>query len=112
MLRLGVFACLVGLVATLPALASTDCGDAPQPLSTTLKNVLLVGDSISMPMLGYGNDTRDMMDGLAAVQHNGGWGTGGQAGPTTKALECMDKWTGGLKWYCERFSVDKRRAGT
>ena len=60
------------------------CGNAPAPLSTTLPNVLIIGDSISMPGSGYGPgvETILMQPGIqhndttrgpiASVQHNGG----------------------------------------
>jgi hypothetical protein len=38
----------------LQSAAPLSCGDAPAPLNATLPNVLMIGDSISMPGSGYG----------------------------------------------------------
>jgi len=81
----------------------TECGCYPQPLSTTQPNVLLIGDSISMPVPftpgGYGNNTRWMLEAKnISVQHNGGWGKGGQASNTPKGLSCTNTSTSG-NWF-------------
>ena len=78
----------------------TACGEYPQPLSTTQPNVLLIGDSISMPVPftpgGYGKVARAALENHSiAVQHNGGWGKGGQASNTAKGLLCTNASTHG-----------------
>ena len=56
------------------------CGNPPSPLSKTLPNVLIIGDSISEPGSGYGPGVerllmrpgvpwRNQSGALAAVQH-------------------------------------------
>jgi len=88
------------LAKPTPVDPPTACGFYPEPLSTTQPNVLLIGDSISMPVPftpgGYGAPVHDMLtnEGIAA-QHNGGWGSGGQASNTVKGLECTDSKTQG-----------------
>ena len=85
------------------------CGNPPAPLSTTLPNVLIIGDSISEPGSGYGPGVqqllmrpgvpwRNVSGSLAAVQHNGNTGSN-QAGPTTNGVNCIKSWVGkDYKW--------------
>lgn len=101
-----VLVLIAALISSAEAfVASTDCGSAPEQLSSSLPNVLLIGDSISMGTggkdassdpLGYGWDVQKELQemGLAKVQHNGGWFIGGQAGPSTKGVQCIDAWLG------------------
>jgi hypothetical protein len=89
------------VVASSPAPPpATACGDYPEPLSTTQPNVLLIGDSISMAVPstpgGYGINARTLLAAQnVTVQHNGGWGKGGQASNTVKGLECTNISTAG-----------------
>ena len=99
--------------------AVTGCGVAPSPLSTSVPNVLLIGDSVSMTTSGYGPDARALLektgtaanpedDGpIASVQHCGGWcsldpekGCNEQASSSANGRRCIDFWLGGgaLKW--------------
>ena len=85
------------------------CGNPPAPLSTTLPNVLIIGDSISEPGSGYGPGVEQLLmrpgvpwrngsGPLAAVQHNGNTGSN-QAGPTTNGVNCIKSWVGkDYKW--------------
>jgi len=91
---------------TAPA---NDCGNPPAPLSPSLPNVLIIGDSISMPTSGYGPGVEAILaqprpgqsgyktGPLASVQHNGGTGSN-QAGPTTNGAQCIHTWLGEGKW--------------
>ena len=77
------------LAKPTPVKPPTECGFYPPPLSTTQPNVLIVGDSISMPVPftpgGYGVPVHDMLTNQGVtVAHNGGWGSGGQASNTAK----------------------------
>jgi hypothetical protein len=90
---------IVFLASLVPG-STTACGDYTQPLSTTMPNVLLIGDSISMPIGpspgGYGQYAKDMLANHSIVaQHNGGWGKGGQASNTVKGLLCTNSSTQG-----------------
>lgn len=86
----------VGAAAYAPIEAMNGCGDATNATDPSWPNVLLVGDSISMPFLGYGNDTRPLFEKAGvAVQHNGGWSYGGQASNTVNGLRCTDSTTAG-----------------
>lgn len=89
-----------------PDCAGTACGCTQPALSTSAKNVLLVGDSISMPSPpspgGYGLVVRTLLtnasytNGTAvSVWHNGGWGNGGQAASTRKGMLCTNASTVG-----------------
>ena len=65
-----------------------------------MPNVLLIGDSISMPIGpspgGYGKFAKDMLANRSIMaQHNGGWGSGGQASNTVKGLTCTNSSTQG-----------------
>lgn len=88
-----VFAsCLAALCAT--AVHAT-CGNATLPLDPTRKNVLIIGDSISMtpPYTpgGYGHALEQLLTAQGiAVQHAGGDYSGGQAGDTRNGLICTD----------------------
>ena len=84
------------------------CGNPPAPLSTTLPNVLIIGDSISEPGSGYGPGVeqllmrpgipwRNQSGPLASVQHNGN-SVSNQAGPTTNGVNCIKSWVGKEKW--------------
>ena len=72
-----------GGVVNAPPAPPTYCGHYPAALSTTQPNVLLVGDSISMPTPpspgGYGDNTQKILERASVnVWHNGGWDIGGQ----------------------------------
>ena len=79
---------------------ATACGDFPAPLATDRPNVLLIGDSISMPVPytpgGYGLNAKALLTARGMqVAHNGGWGSGGQASNTVKGLLCTNVSTPG-----------------
>jgi len=72
---------------------ATMCGDYPEPLNATGPNVLMIGDSISMPVPftpgGYGVNAREMLEARnVSAFHAGGWGHGGKASNTAKG-----RWT-------------------
>ena len=82
------------------AAVAPSCGADPPPLSTTQPNVLLIGDSISMPVPyspgGYGVPVHQALQSLGInVWHNGGWDEKGQASNTVKGLHCTDPSTPG-----------------
>jgi len=74
---------------------TASCGNLTKPLDPTRKNVLLVGDSISMtpPYTpgGYGGALEALLakQGIA-VQHAGGDFSGGQAGDSEMGTLCTD----------------------
>ena len=59
------------------------------PLSTTLKNVLVIGDSLS---IGYLPSLRTALADIALVQHAPADTADGGAEETAYALQCMDYW--------------------
>ena len=78
---------------------------APAPLSRTAPNILLIGDSVSMGSFGYAQFVQHVIQTasngtLAAVQHGGGYGGGGQMASTAdgaqKASDCMGNHSGTL----------------
>ncbi len=78
---------------------------APAPLSRTAPNILLIGDSVSMGSFGYAQFVQDVIQTasngtLAAVQHGGGYGGGGQMASTAdgaqKVSDCMGNHSGTL----------------
>ena len=95
---LGVIAC--ASVESVDETANELCGDEPMPLVAGVRNVLLLGDSISEPTPpgagGYGAFVREMLvtKGIN-VWHNGGWDLGGQASNTVKGLLCTNASTPG-----------------
>lgn len=84
------------------------CGPPPTPHGRNTSTVLLIGDSISMGALeslggdemGYGAAVSRMLDrmGRVDVQHNGGWSDAGQAGPSSKGVQCIRHWLGTQQW--------------
>ena len=65
---------------------------APAPLSRTAPNILLIGDSVSMGSFGYAQFVQDIIQTasngtLAAVQHGGGYGSGGQMASTADGAQ-------------------------
>lgn len=83
-----------------PPPVPTTCGHYPEPLTTDRPNVLLIGDSISMPVPyspgGYGANARELLENRSVnVWHNGGWDAGGQASNTVKGLLCTNASTPG-----------------
>ena len=108
-------------------------GKPPAPFANGTKNVLIIGDSISMggdphsdPKTlkgnpgGYGNYVLKLLTGhnILSVQHNGGAYNGSkatagdqQAGNTEHILDCLDYWIGknetnprGLPWDAIHFN--------
>ena len=78
-----------------PGSPPTECGEYPAPLASDRPNVMLIGDSISMPVPytpgGYGAVVRAMLTNRSMnVWHQGGWGRGGQASNTVKGLMCTN----------------------
>jgi len=75
--------------------APPPCGNATRALSATQKNVLLVGDSISMtpPYTpgGYGGALEKLLTARGvSVQHAGGDYSGGQCADTRNGLRCSN----------------------
>ena len=101
-----IFAVFAFVCAAEPS--DIDCGEAPVPSTHAphLPSVLLIGDSISMGTadkivtnksipLGYGWTVQKILEPtIATVQHNGGWALGGQAGATSKGVQCIGHWLG------------------
>ncbi len=84
-----------GGVPALDAAAPSPCGNATQPLTPSAKNVLLIGDSISMtpPYTpgGYGHALELLLTAKGvAVQHAGGNYGGGQCADTRQGLVCTN----------------------
>jgi hypothetical protein len=93
-------------VAAMSSFASSPCGNATQALVPGRKNVLLVGDSISMvpPYTpgGYGGVLKGLLEESGvAVQHAGGFFSGGQCSNTIK-VACAERGVcvGGGGWGC------------
>ena len=61
---------------------------APLPMSKTLKNVLVIGDSVS---LGYTPSLTTILADVALVQH-APWGGDGGAEETAYGIQCLDYW--------------------
>ena len=109
-------------------------GLPPAPFTPGKKNILLIGDSISMggdphsdPVTlkgnpgGYGNYVLRLLSGhnLVSVQHNGGYYNGSaqhsgdqQAGSSAHIVDCLDYWIGrnatnptGLPWDAIHFNT-------
>lgn len=109
MLRSFAVCCTIAVPALSTTISSLEkrleehdlsCGEAPPALNPHELNVMLVGDSISMPVPaspgGYGLNVRSNLTKLNInVWHNGGWGSGGQAAHTGKGLKCTDPATPG-----------------
>lgn len=75
------------------------CGAPPNPPNPDTPNVLMIGDSITMGLTGYGLFVKDVLgNGLATVQHAGGWGAKGQAGDSNFGVYCVNDYLGGYKW--------------
>lgn len=81
--------------ALSPHASAFDCGNATISPKAGFRNVLLIGDSISMapPYTpgGYGAVARQILESRSPpiyVQHAGGWYGGGQASNTVKGLYC------------------------
>ena len=94
-MRFSFFSVFSVLFAAACASAAPLCGNATLPLSSTQKNVLLIGDSISMtpPYTpgGYGGALEALLAAKnIAVQHAGGNFGGGQAGDTRLGLKCTN----------------------
>lgn len=71
------------------------CGNLTLPLSSTQKNVLVLGDSISMAVPytpgGYGVNLIELLTPHNVfTQHAGGWFSGAQCSNTVKGLECTN----------------------
>lgn len=61
---------------------------APLGMSTKLKNIVVIGDSVS---LGYTPSVATILGGTALVQH-APWGGDGGAEETAYGLQCIDYW--------------------
>ncbi len=75
--------------------AAQDCGNATEPLNPSTKNVLLIGDSISMtpPYTpgGYGGAAEKLLAAAGVTtQHAGGDFSGGQCADTRHGLTCAN----------------------
>lgn len=88
---------LLAALLVLPSSAApaAPCGNATLPLESTKKNVLLVGDSISMspPYTpgGYGHILEQLLSAQGVfVQHAGGDFSGGQCADTRTGLKCTN----------------------
>eukprot|EP00047_Mylnosiga_fluctuans_P006473 m.247119 g.247119 ORF g.247119 m.247119 type:complete len:247 (+) comp15296_c0_seq1:14-754(+) len=91
---------LVLAALTACTAAAMPCGNFTLSPRKGFKNVLIVGDSISMapPYTpgGYGDVVRKHFESLSPpvyVQHAGGWYAGGQAANTVKGLICTNSST-------------------
>jgi hypothetical protein len=78
--------------------SDTDCGNATLPLRSDRKNVLIVGDSISMvpPYTpgGYGAILHELLEQNGSeAQHAGGCFVGGQCSNTVNGLLCTNSST-------------------
>lgn len=96
-MKLALLSAAAAAVASLlpGARAQGGCGNATFPLSSTMPNVLIIGDSISMPVPytpgGYGVPVDQILTAKGVfAQHAGGWFSGGQASNTPKGLSCTD----------------------
>ena len=86
---------LIAFAATASAFEASVCGNNTLPLTPGKKNVLLIGDSISMspPYTpgGYGAALAALLTAKGvAVQHAGGAFSGGQCGDTRLGLICTN----------------------
>ena len=93
--RLAAVAAAAFAAALAAAQSDSQCGNATEALAAGKRNVLLVGDSISMsdPYTpgGYGVPLRALLEGAGvAVQHAGGFYGGGQCSNTVKGLLCTN----------------------
>lgn len=61
---------------------------AALPFSTTKKNIIIIGDSVS---IGYTPHVAELMESVALVQH-APWGGDGGAEETAYGLQCLDYW--------------------
>ena len=76
--------------------------DGRTSLLPSQPKVLIIGDSIS---LGYTPAVVEILADEAVVIHNdGGKGVGANAGPTTRGLEYLDHWLGGVHWDVIHFN--------
>jgi hypothetical protein len=77
------------------AISPSSCGPSPGPLSTTMPNVLVVGDAVSAPGSGYLHHLQRLLSpGLAAVQHV----SAGELTTSAAAMACLGGWLGGKEW--------------
>ena len=94
-MRVAALLVAAAALARSSAQSDTQCGNATEPLVAGKRNVLLIGDSISMsdPYTpgGYGVPLRALLEAAGvAVQHAGGWFGGGQCSNTVKGLLCTN----------------------
>lgn len=88
------WACNVSSVVTPGTFTTCDLG-GPHPLSTTKKNVLMIGDSVSN---GYfqeglaGKNVPDLIKDIAYSQHAPFSPGSGGAGPTSTGVDCLEVW--------------------
>jgi hypothetical protein len=95
MLKCAAAVLLAGLAVTAASAAPSLCGNATLPLDPSTKNVLLIGDSISMtpPYTpgGYGHALELLLQAKGiSVQHAGGNFAGGQCGDTRLGKTCTN----------------------
>ena len=85
-----IAALLISFQTALPAMAEE------QPRDSTLPQVLIIGDSIS---IGYTPHVKEMLEGKAVVTHHRG-----NAGPTIRGLVHIDEWLGDTEWDVIHFN--------
>jgi acyl-CoA thioesterase-1 len=86
----------VSLISLSPVFAGGTEKTQPEPKNPDLPKVLIIGDSIS---IGYTPYVVKMLEGEAVVKHNAG-----NAGPTLRGLQGIDKWLGDTKWDVIQFN--------
>ncbi|MFC1497932.1 SGNH/GDSL hydrolase family protein [Verrucomicrobiota bacterium] len=84
----------IGLFFASFILSTAIAEDKSQEIS--LPRILIIGDSISM---GYTPQVIQKLKGKAIVQHNTG-----NAGPTMRGIDDIEKWLGNTKWDIIQFN--------
>jgi len=77
-----------------PVNCSKTCRPRPSPLSSTQKNVLVLGDSIASPEIGYFNELERFLGTAVAVKFVSTTLTG-VCGTSRGVLACLDGWLAG-----------------
>eukprot|EP00039_Didymoeca_costata_P007220 m.97503 g.97503 ORF g.97503 m.97503 type:complete len:496 (+) comp13597_c0_seq2:101-1588(+) len=96
------------------------CGLPPPKLASNVKNVLIIGDSVSSDGSGFGPYFRSLLEhpntttnpamngALAVVQHNGGWapapGANEQGSNSINGVNCINYWLGNETWDVVAFN--------